>query len=110
MDGLPSQSSGPVVPVAISIDIVDEDRLLARALRRLITDAPLRATLGDAARAYFERHHTIPQMRDDYLRVIDAAAATPPPRIALPSPPAARPAAVCATSLAGALGVDLRLE
>ena len=41
---------GPVAPVAISIDITDEDGLLLRALRRLIADAPLRATLGGAAR------------------------------------------------------------
>jgi glycosyltransferase involved in cell wall biosynthesis len=100
---------GPVVPVAISIDITDEDRLLARALRRLITDAPLRASLGAAARTYFERHHTIPQMHDDYLRVIDAAAAAPPPRVVLPQHLRPDPLHL-ATSLAGKLGVDLGLE
>jgi glycosyltransferase involved in cell wall biosynthesis len=100
---------GPVVPIAISIDITDEDRLLARALRRLITDAPLRARLGEAARAYFEGRHTIPQMHEDYLRVIDAAAETPPPRVALP--PHLRPDPLqFAMSLAGGIGVNLPVE
>jgi glycosyltransferase involved in cell wall biosynthesis len=75
----------PVAPIAITVDLLDEEHLLARALRRLISDAPLRASLGAAARAYFERHHTIAQMGADYLRVIDAAAAAPPPRAELPA-------------------------
>jgi glycosyltransferase involved in cell wall biosynthesis len=102
-------AGGPVVPAAISIDITDEDGLLARALRRLITDAPLRASLGAAARAYFESHHTIPQMHGDYLDVIDTAAATPPRSVHLPAHLRPDPLQH-ATSLAGSIGINLRLE
>ena len=96
-----------VTPVAISVDMSDEVGLLARALRRLIEDAALRARLGDAARRHFERHHTIAQMAGDYLRVIDLAAATPPPEVTLPAhlrPDCWR----LASSVGGSVGVDVR--
>ena len=96
-----------VTPVAISVDMSDEVGLLARALRRLIDDAALRARLGDAARRHFERHHTIAQMAGDYLRVIDLAAATPPPEVTLPAhlrPDCWR----LASSVGGSVGVDVR--
>jgi len=52
--------------VCIAIDIVDEDHSLRLAMRRLAQDAALRATLGRAARAYWQREHSIDAMADDY--------------------------------------------
>jgi glycosyltransferase involved in cell wall biosynthesis len=60
-------------PVAVAIDILDEDHSLALALERLATDADLRARLGASARRYFERGHTIAHMVADYRRVIARA-------------------------------------
>ena len=49
----PGQGGGtPPEPVSISIDILDEDRLLALAVRRLAADGALREALGRAARRY----------------------------------------------------------
>lgn len=58
-------------PVTIAIDILDEDHSLALALDRLANDAHLRASLGTAARAYFEANHTFAHMAEDYRRVIE---------------------------------------
>jgi glycosyltransferase involved in cell wall biosynthesis len=65
--------------VAVSIDILDEDHSLELAMRRLATDAGLRATLGRAARRQFEAHHTLPHMVADYDRLIAATASLPAP-------------------------------
>jgi glycosyltransferase involved in cell wall biosynthesis len=73
-------------PIAVAIDILDEDHSLGLALRRLATDRPLRDRLGRAARAYWEREHSVVRMRDDYLRLIERAAALPAP--AVPAIPA----------------------
>jgi glycosyltransferase involved in cell wall biosynthesis len=73
------QSAG-AEPVAVAIDILDEAHSLGLALRRLATDGALRARLGAAARDYWERTHTFERMRDDYLSLIERAAArTRPP-------------------------------
>lgn len=64
--------------VAVSIDILDEDHSLALAMRRLALDAPLRASLGAAARRFWERDHTLDAMAADYERVLEAAAAREP--------------------------------
>lgn len=66
-------------PVAIAIDLLDEDASLLQAMRRLATDAALRADLGRAGRAYWQRGHTLDAMASDYQRVIEAAAARPAP-------------------------------
>jgi len=52
--------------VAIAIDILDEDHSLRLAMRRLATDAGLRAQLGRAAQAYWQRGHSIEAMTGDY--------------------------------------------
>lgn len=52
--------------IAVAIDIADEDHSLRLAMRRLATDADLRAGLGRAAREYWQREHSIEAMADDY--------------------------------------------
>ena len=63
---------------------MDEDHSLRIAMRRLASDAALRATLGAAGQRYWDREHSLDGMIDDYRRVLAAAAARPAPRIALP--------------------------
>lgn len=72
-------------PVTVSIDIIDEDHSLRLAMRRLATDAELRARLGRAAAAYWEREHSMHRMLDDYLRVLDRAMKAPIPTPDLPA-------------------------
>lgn len=72
-------------PVAVSIDITDEAHSLRLALRRLATDEPLRAGLGAAASAHWQRHHTVAGMAADYDRVIARALTLPAPAPPLPA-------------------------
>jgi hypothetical protein len=79
------RSSGPSAieqrdAVAIAIDILDEDHSLRLAMRRLATDAGLRASLGRAGQEYWQREHTIDAMTTDYERVIH------PPSAGRPAP------------------------
>jgi glycosyltransferase involved in cell wall biosynthesis len=71
-------------PIAVAVDILDEDHSLRRALLRLAGDAGLRESLGRAAAAYWEANHTTARMVTDYERVIARAAALPPPHSSLP--------------------------
>ena len=72
------------VPVAVSIELIDELHSLELALDRLATDASLRATLGAAARTWWEERHQLSTMADAYDRVLREAAAMPPPTCTLP--------------------------
>lgn len=74
-----------MAPVTVAIDILDEDHSLRLAMRRLASDAALRATVGAAGLRYWEREHSMPGMIEDYRRVIAAAAARPAPAVALPA-------------------------
>jgi glycosyltransferase involved in cell wall biosynthesis len=71
-------------PVAVSIDMLDEEASIQTALERLAADADLRGRLGRAARAWWEAHHTLDMMADHYERVLARAATLPPPRVSLP--------------------------
>jgi glycosyltransferase involved in cell wall biosynthesis len=71
--------------IAVAVDILDEDHSLRLAMLRLAVDASLRESLGRAARAYWEAHHTTAHMLADYERVLARAAAMPLPQSALPS-------------------------
>ena len=67
------------LPVAVAIDLLDEDRSLAIAMRRLASDADLRDRIGTRARRYWSEHHQCAAMAEDYARVIAAAAGRPGP-------------------------------
>ena len=72
-------------PVAISIDILDEDDSLALTMRRLARDQVLRQRLGERSRAYWAQHHTVAAMVEDYKRTLaTAAAASPALDVSLP--------------------------
>ena len=66
-------------PIAIAIDLLDEDRSLHLAMQRLATDRVLREELARRGYEYWRREHTPELMVDDYRRVIQAAASRPAP-------------------------------
>ena len=76
--------SGPSA-VTVAIDILDEDHSLRLAMRRLASDAALRAELAAAGRAYWQREHSLERMVDDYRRLLPLAAASPRPSPELPA-------------------------
>jgi len=96
-------------PIAIAVDLFDEEEILIRGLRRLMADQTLRERLGRAARAYFEAHHTVSGMVADYLRAIDAGAMRSAPETELPAHLRPDPLAH-ARHLAAAVGVDLSMQ
>lgn len=71
----------PPDPIAVSIDLMDEDHSLGLALRRLVSDAPLRAALGNAAASHWATHHTVEHMVGDYIGLlVDAGRRAAPAR------------------------------
>ena len=74
----------PLEPVAVSIDILDEGHSLTLALKRLTTDAGLRARLGAAARAHWAAGHTVDHMRSAFEIAVHETATQPDPSITLP--------------------------
>jgi glycosyltransferase involved in cell wall biosynthesis len=65
--------------VALRVDLLDEHASLAAAMRRLATDAPLRAAVAAAGHRHWSEHHTLGAMADDYSRLLRHTAALPPP-------------------------------
>ena len=76
---LPLDPESGLAPVTVAIDLLDEEHSLRLALDRLTSDPELRNSLGRAGRAYWEREHAPAKMVEDYIRVINRAAALPPP-------------------------------
>lgn len=82
----PSEEEGAsrsVDPVCVSIDILDEDHSLRLAMRRLATDARLRAALGRRARGLWTERFTLDRMVTGYRDAIETACAAPLPAAAL---------------------------
>jgi hypothetical protein len=82
---LQAPASTDLRAVCVAVDILDEDHSLRLAMRRLATDADLRALVGRAAREYWTREHSVDGMADDYERIIRDAAARPDPAVDLPA-------------------------
>ena len=82
----PRASAAAMDPVAIAIDLLDEDESLLLAMRRLADEPRLREDLGRAGHAYWSAHHTLDVMAGDYERLMAQAAARPAPVVTdLPS-------------------------
>jgi glycosyltransferase involved in cell wall biosynthesis len=74
-------SHSGLAPVAMRIDVLDEDAALAAAMRVLARDGGLRRTIGSAGLAYWSANHTVDAMADDYVQVVTRAAAAPAPQV-----------------------------
>jgi hypothetical protein len=66
-------------PMTVAIDLLDEDRSLALAMRQLATDHALRDELARRGHQHWARHHTLELMAEDYRRLIPAAISRPAP-------------------------------
>ena len=73
----PWKNTGDAQPLGVAIDILDEDHSLEITLRRLSTDASLRRQLGVRARQYWESHHQLEMMANDYHQLLNAHETTP---------------------------------
>jgi glycosyltransferase involved in cell wall biosynthesis len=65
--------------VALRVDLLNEERELLSAMRRLASDPQLRSDLGRSGREYWAAGHTLQAMAGDYERLLTAAAARPAP-------------------------------
>jgi len=72
-------------PVAVAIDLVDENHSLRLAMRRLALDRPFRDRLGQAGRTYWEREHSVARMTADYELLLERASKSPAPAGTVPS-------------------------
>jgi glycosyltransferase involved in cell wall biosynthesis len=80
------EPSPPVEPVAVSVNMLDEEHSLLLAMRRLGTDARLRNNLAVRARELWSSRFTLERMAEGYRAAIDHALALPAPdRSALPA-------------------------
>jgi glycosyltransferase involved in cell wall biosynthesis len=72
------------LPVAVSIELIDELHSLELALDRLAGDPSVRASLGIVARGWWQRHHQLSAMAAAYDRVLQAGVSTPSPACTVP--------------------------
>lgn len=79
--------------VTVAVDILDEDHSLRLALRRLATDAALRARVGANAQAHWHASHSLGRMVRDYNLLITEALQAPIPDVELPTHLRPNPAA-----------------
>ncbi len=77
--------AGKRPPIAVSIDVLDEDHMLRLALDRLVTDRHTREALGRDARAWWEARHRLEDMASAYERVLTLARGRAAGAISLPT-------------------------
>jgi hypothetical protein len=75
LDARPGQTGR--TPIAVSIDVLDEDHSLTLAIKRLVADRPLRDRLGSDAAAYWRANHTVAHMVADYEAVFGRLQGSP---------------------------------
>ena len=93
-------------PIAVSIDLLDEDAALLAAMSRLADDAALRDRLAKAGHEYWKAEHRVELMAGDYARVIAEAAALPATAVTGLPPHLTSDYSARATSIARELGVE----
>ncbi|MGE0703890.1 MAG: glycosyltransferase family 4 protein [Vicinamibacterales bacterium] len=74
-DGL--EPPAPVDPVAVSVDVLDEEHSLMLAMRRLGNDHRLRRALGDRSRELWQARFRLEAMVETYRGAISAALSAP---------------------------------
>ena len=94
-------------PVAVSVDLLDEDAGLLAAMSRLADDDGLRERLGKAGHEYWKREHQMSLMADDYLRLIKTAASVPEPDVRSLPAHVTDDYSTLVASIAGEIGVEL---
>jgi glycosyltransferase involved in cell wall biosynthesis len=77
--------------IAVGLDLLDYAHSLRLALRRLAHDAALRRALGDRARRWWQREHSVARMVADCTRLLERARGTPPPVVGKDWPAHLRP-------------------
>jgi glycosyltransferase involved in cell wall biosynthesis len=65
--------------VAMRVDLLNEERSLEAAMRRLADQPRLRDEVGHAGQRHWETHHRLELMAADYRRLLPAAASRPAP-------------------------------
>jgi len=103
--GLPTSRAHE--PVAVSVDLLEEDGGLLAAMARLADDGSLRERLGGAGHQYFRREHQMSVMADDYVRLINTAAAMPIPAVERLPAHLTDDYGALAASIAREIGVEL---
>jgi glycosyltransferase involved in cell wall biosynthesis len=68
-------------PVAMRIDLLDEEASVRLAMTQLVTDSALRARLARAGHAYWRANHTLTATADDYRAIIREAATRAAPTV-----------------------------
>ena len=82
--GVGADASASPDAIGYRVDVLAEAEELPVALEALVRDADLRARMGHAARRYWDAHHTVDLMADDYARLMTEAATMPGGTVALP--------------------------
>lgn len=103
------RDEGARPPVAVSLDLLDEQHSLQLAIDRLVEDTAAREALGSAARAWWHEHHRLERMAAAYDSVIAEATTASPARRDLP-PHLLADGSEHLRAIAGAFGGDTALR
>ena len=76
--------NGSPAPIAVAVDICDEEQELPTAMLALARDDKLRRRIGEAARAWWAAGSRMEHSAEDYERVMAAAVARPAVRPVIP--------------------------